>query len=178
MNKLLFSMLFIPVLGIAEPINITFNNSLPVTVSDPANFFGCHTSSYNYAFDVTMMGYNYNPSTCTQTNLFPNAGYLTAGQWGPRGPARMNMNAPAGVTFELVNFIVKNYGNVNTLYLDTTDSFGNVSTRVLKASIGAKLYSFSGLTDLVGYTLRSTNARFDITAITLVDSTVIPPPLP
>lgn len=176
MNKLLFSMLFIPVFGFAEPVNITFNNSLPVTVSDPADFFGCHTSSYNYAFDVTMMGYNYNPSTCNQTNLFPTAGYLTAGQRGPRGAALMNMEAPAGVTFELVSFIVKNYGNVNTLYLDTTDSFGNVSTRYLKASIGAKLYTFTDLTDLVSYRLRSTNARFDITAINIIDSTVAPLP--
>ena len=153
----------------AQPLNISFNNSLPVGRS--AAYPGCETSAYGYTFDVTMLGYNLSKSTCTAANLFPITGYLTTGQMAPRGRGQLWMTAPAGTTFELVNFTIKNYSATNALYLDTTDAFGATNTTVLSPiGVGSKLYQFSGLTNLASMSIRSTNNRFDITAIQIVDS--------
>lgn len=152
----------------AQPLNISFNNSLPV--SRTSQFPGCETSAYGYVFDVTMMGYNLVNSTCTAANLFPVSGYLTAGKYGRSVGATLLMTAPAGVTFELVNFTVNDYGLNNTLYLDTTDSFGNTSTQTLTTFSGLHLYQFTGLTDLTSAQIRSANNRIDVTAIQIVDS--------
>ena len=155
----------------AQPLNISFSNNLPV--SRASQFPGCETSAHSYVFDVTMLGYNLSKSTCTAANLFPVAGYLTAGKAGTSRAvgATILMTAPAGVTFELVNFTVNDYGLNNTLYLDTTDSLGHTSTQTLNTVAGVHLYQFTGLTDLVSAQLRSANNRIDITAIQVVDST-------
>lgn len=155
----------------AQPINISFNNSLPVSRS--ASYPGCATSAYGYAFDVTMLGYNLSNSSCTAANLFPLSGYLTTGQMAPRGRGQLWMAAPTGTKFDLVNFTIKNYSTTNTLYLDTTDEFGITSTTTLSpTAVGAKLYQFTGLANLTALSIRSTNNRFDITAIQIVDSSL------
>ncbi len=173
---LFISLMVLSFIANAEPVNITFNNSLPVGISDPAVNYGCHTSSYNYGFDVTMFGYNSLTSSCTSANLFPIAGYLTAGQYGPGGAAVMTMSSPAGVTFDLKSFILQNYSATSYLMVTGFDDLGNaVMTITLKGYAGSHLYSLTGFTGLSSISVRNQKARFNITAINLVDTTVAPP---
>ena len=173
---LAMSMTALSLIANAEPVNITFNNSLPVSISDPSVNFGCHTSSFSYNFDVTMFGYNNSISTCTSANLFPIAGYLTAGQYGPGGASMMIMSAPVGVTFDMKSFILQNYSSTSYLMITGFDDVGNaVNTITLKGFAGSHLYPLSGFTGLTSISIRNQKARFNITAINLVDTTVAPP---
>jgi len=105
MKKLLFALLFFPIPAFADPLTITFNNSLPVSKSsDSYNKPGCETSTQGYIFDVTMLGWNLSTSTCTATNLFSNPGYLTTGQYAPRSRGQFWMAHSAGATFALLGF--------------------------------------------------------------------------
>lgn len=154
----------------AQPLNISFNNSLPVSVS--STFPGCETKAYGYTFDVTMMGYNLPTTSCTATNLFQVANYITAGKAGAgtNVGSTFEMTAPQGVTFDLINFTVNDYGLKNTLRLDTVDSFGNFTTQLLPTYKGLHLYQIPNATGLVSATIHGTNNRIDITAIQIVDS--------
>lgn len=168
MKKLLFTLLLLPVLSVAAPLTIKFNNSLPVSRSTDQAKPGCVTSTPGYIFNVTMSGWNLSKSTCTAANLFPNAGYLTAGQRAPKGNAQTWMTPVInGSTFSLSGLKIKNYGLNNTLYLDTITAEGTVYTTVIAASmtsisVDPSAVEFSKLT---GISIRSTNNRFDITNI-------------
>lgn len=156
----------------ANPVNIKFSNSLPVTKS---SFIpGCETSAYGYVFDVTMVGYKLPKTTCTATNLFSVPDYLTVGKAGTATTvgATLVMTAPAGTTFELIYFTINDYGLKNNLFVDVTDSLGRTTTQAIKTYAGNHLYQFSGLTDLVSVQVRSANNRFDITAIQIVENVV------
>jgi len=166
MKKLLFALLFFPILAFADPLTITFNNSLPVSKSsDSYNKPGCETSTQGYIFDVTMLGWNLSTSTCTATNLFSNPGYLTTGQYAPRSRGQFWMAHSAGATFALLGFKIKNYGTTNTLYLDTTDSAGITTTTVLPPSVTVVGFDPVTFPALTAVSIRSTNNRFDITNI-------------
>jgi hypothetical protein len=175
MKKLLFALLLLPVMATASPLTITFNKLLLVTRNSP--YGGCETSTQGYTFDVTMLGWNLSPSSCTATNLFPTKiintdnYYLTTGQRAPRGAGQMWMTPTiSGTTFSLLGFTIKNYGlSTNTLYLDTTTTEGAVITTVIAPSTTSVTFDpaapgFSGVTKL---SIRSTNNRFDITNINI-----------
>jgi hypothetical protein len=177
-NRVLFfaNLMLLTSIVNAEPVNITFNNSLPVSVSDPAVNYGCHTSSFSYNFDVTMFGYNNPISSCTSANLFPISGFLTTGQYGPGGASSMIMTAPVGVTFDMKSFILQNYSSTSYLMVTGFDDLGNaVMTMTLKGFAGSHLYSLPGFIGLSSISIRNQKARFNITAINLVDTTVAPP---
>jgi hypothetical protein len=163
MRKLLFALLYLPILAVANPLTITFNSSLPVSKSTDMTKPGCETYTQGYTFDVTMLGWNLSSSSCKVTNLFSNPSYLTTGQMAPRASGRFWMAPPVNTTFQLLGFKIKNYGTTNILYLDTTDSTGVITTTVLPASV--TVVGFSGLSNLTAASIRSTNNRFDITNI-------------
>ena len=164
MRKLLFLLLFLSIsAAFASTTTITFNSSLPITKSADITKPGCETYVDGFTFDVTMLGWNLSSSTCTATNLFSNPTYLTTGQMAPRARGQFWMTPPVGTTFQLLGFKIKNYGTTNSLYLDTTDSAGIVTTTVLPPSM--TVVGFSGLIDLTAVSIRSTNNRFDITNI-------------
>jgi hypothetical protein len=123
-----------------------------------------------------MFGYNNQVSSCTSANLFPISGYLTAGQYGPGGASVMIMSAPVGVAFDLKSFIVQNYSATSYLMVTGFDDLGNaVMTSTLKGFAGSHLYSLTGFTGLSSISIRNQKARFNITAINLIDTTVAPP---
>ena len=169
MKKLLFTLMLLPIISVAAPTTtITFSNLLPVSRSIDQAKPGCVTSTPGYIFNVTMSGWNLSNSTCTATNLFSNAGSLTAGQRAPRGNAQTWMSpVVSGSTFSLSGLKIKNYGLNNTLYLDTITPEGTIYTTVIAPSmtsitVDPTAIEFSNLT---GISIRSTNNRFDITNI-------------
>ncbi len=168
MKKLLFALLLLPVITVAAPLTITFNKSLPVSRSTDQSKPGCETSTQGYIFDVTMAGWNLSTSTCTAANLFPNQGYLTAGQRAPRGNAQTWMSPVMnGSTFSLAGLKIKNYGATNTLYLDTVTAEGTITTTVIAPSMTTITFDPAtiGFSNITGLSIHSTNNRFDITNI-------------
>jgi hypothetical protein len=167
MKKLLVALLLSPVIAVADPVTITFNNKLPITKSSDLTKPGCQTSTQGYFFNVTMAGWNSPSSTCTATNLFSNPGYVTAGQRAPRGSAQTWISPINGSTFSFAGFKIKNYSSTNTLYVDTFSADGSVYTTVIPATMTSVTFEptaveFSNLTSV---SIHSTNNRFDVTNV-------------
>lgn len=149
---------------IVQPI--TFSNTLPVSKSNDITKPGCQTSTSDYIFNVTMLGWNSPTSTCTSANVFPVQGYLTSGQRASRSFAQAWFQlTTVGKLFSLSGITFKNYGSGNILYVDTTKSDGTTYTTTIPAStvgitFNTTLPEFSSLASV---SIRSTNNRFDIT---------------
>lgn len=159
----------------AQPLNFTFNNSMPVSVAPRAEFAGCRVMVSDYTFDVTMLGYNLANTSCTQTNLLSDPGYLTIGQYGGGVGGLGEMVAPQGVTFTLESIMIKGTGLRNNITFSTVDDQGNYSQVFIKGYVGVKLFKSTNLpgvtmNNLVSLSIKTTNNRAAFTAVQITDS--------
>lgn len=153
---------------VANATTVTFPNTVPITKSTDSSKPGCQVSTQGYIVDVSMLGWNSSPSTCTATNLFSNPGYITAGQRAARSYAQFWMTpVTVGGTFTLAGFTIKNYSTSNTIYLDTFAADGTVYTAVIPATTTSITFdtTLAEFKNLLYFSIRSTNNRFAVTNV-------------
>lgn len=159
----------------AQPLNFTFNNAMPVSVAPSNEFPGCRVIVTDYTFDVTMLGYNLPTTSCTQTNLLSDPGYLTIGQYGGGVGGTGEMVAPVGVTFTLNSIMIKGTGIRNNITFSTIDDQGNYSQILIKGYVGVKLFTSANLpgitvNNLVSFAVKTANNKAGFTAIQITDN--------